>query len=89
MQKRMSSRGPSQTGSSSQPPMLMSQITRAGSKAVASVIADHKSLSFSIKKGRLATAGEQARQILADKNPYRITGKQCQAPYTNIPRNPG
>lgn len=65
----MSTRGPSQTGSLSQPPPLPTgRITRAGTKAAATGTADRKSLSPSIKKGRPLTAGEQTRKILSDKD---------------------
>ena len=63
----MSVKGSSQTGSSGQPPTTASRVTRSHTKPTVSVPPNAKGLSPIAKKNKPATAGEEARQVLADK----------------------
>lgn len=64
----MSSRGPSQAGSLGQPPMSGSHVTRSNTKVQMSAPPSSKASGASpnVKKGKVGTAGEQARQVLVE-----------------------
>ena len=63
----MSGRGTSQTGSSGQPPTTTSRVMRSSTKTSTSTLPSGKGLSPNGKKSKPATAGEEARSVLADK----------------------
>ena len=64
----MSTQGPSQNGSTGQPPPAVSRTTRSSTKASVPSTTEGKTQSLNTKKAKPATVGEQARRILADKN---------------------